>query len=230
MKSRIYTTLLALILLSTGAVAQKVTFKGRITDENHNPIEIASVGVSGASKGTVADLNGNYIFTCESSDSIVLIYSMIGHQTRKRTFRNPTDTITVNIVLPSLGVALQEVEIVDKQKQMGSSQTIALPDQARLQPSASGNAIEDLIKSQAGVSSHNEMSSQYNVRKLRREQRICQRHRGIPPIAHTRRTTRRTQLPQPGHGQCRLVLDRRIRSQVWRQDVIGTRCNLPKAA
>ena len=164
MKSRIYTTLLALILLSTGAVAQKVTFKGRITDENHNPIEIASVGVSGASKGTVADLNGNYIFTCESSDSIVLIYSMIGHQTRKRTFRNPTDTITVNIVLPSLGVALQEVEIVDKQKQMGSSQTIALPDQARLQPSASGNAIEDLIKSQAGVSSHNEMSSQYNVR------------------------------------------------------------------
>ena len=164
MKSRIYTTLLALILLSTGAVAQKVTFKGRITDENHNPIEIASVGVSGASKGTVADLNGNYIFTCESSDSIVLIYSMIGHQTRKRTFRNPTDTITVNIVLPSLGVALQEVEIVDKQKQMGSSQTIALPGQARLQPSASGNAIEDLIKSQAGVSSHNEMSSQYNVR------------------------------------------------------------------
>ena len=164
MKSRIYTTLLALILLSTGAAAQKVTFKGRITDENHNPIEIASVGVSGASKGTVADLNGNYIFTCESSDSIVLIYSMIGHQTRKRTFRNPTDTITVNIVLPSLGVALQEVEIVDKQKQMGSSQTIALPDQARLQPSASGNAIEDLIKSQAGVSSHNEMSSQYNVR------------------------------------------------------------------
>ena len=164
MKSRIYTTLLTLILLSTGAVAQKVTFKGRITDENHNPIEIASVGVSGASKGTVADLNGNYIFTCESSDSLVLIYSMIGHQTRKRTFRNPTDTITVNIVLPSLGVALQEVEIVDKQKQMGSSQTIALPDQARLQPSASGNAIEDLIKSQAGVSSHNEMSSQYNVR------------------------------------------------------------------
>ena len=156
--------MLALILLSTGAVAQKVTFKGRITDENHNPIEIASVGVSGASKGTVADLNGNYIFTCESSDSLVLIYSMIGHQTRKRTFRNPTDTITVNIVLPSLGVALQEVEIVDKQKQMGSSQTIALPDQARLQPSASGNAIEDLIKSQAGVSSHNEMSSQYNVR------------------------------------------------------------------
>jgi hypothetical protein len=164
MKSRIYTTLLALILLSTGAVAQKVTFKGRITDENHNPIEIASVGVSGASKGTVADLNGNYIFTCESSDSLVLIYSMIGHQTRKRTFKNPTDTITVNVVLPSLGVALQEIEIVDKQKQMGSSQTIALPDQARLQPSASGNAIEDLIKSQAGVSSHNEMSSQYNVR------------------------------------------------------------------
>ena len=31
-------------------------------------------------------------------------------------------------------------------------------------PSATGNAVEGLIQSQAGVSSHNELSSQYNVR------------------------------------------------------------------
>ena len=67
-------------------------------------------------------------------------------------------------MLPSMNVALQQVDVVDREKQMGSTQKIDLPGKLRLQPSATGNAIEDLIKSQAGVSSHNELSSQYNVR------------------------------------------------------------------
>ncbi|MBO5866074.1 MAG: TonB-dependent receptor [Bacteroidaceae bacterium] len=163
MKLRIYITLL-LVSIFAGAAAQKVTFKGRITDENHNPVEVASVGVMGEAKGTVADLNGYYTLTCESRDSITLIYSMVGYQTRKRTFKNPVDTLTVNVTLPSMNISLQQVDVVDREKQMGSTQKIELPDKLRLQPSASGSAIEDMIKSQAGVSSHNELSSQYNVR------------------------------------------------------------------
>ena len=31
-------------------------------------------------------------------------------------------------------------------------------------PSATGNAVEELIQQQAGVSTHSELSSQYNVR------------------------------------------------------------------
>ncbi len=164
MRLRIYITLLMLFAIIAGAAAQKVTFKGRITDENHNPVEVASVGVQGEAKGTVADLNGYYSLTCESKDSITLIYSMIGYQTRKRTFKSPTDTLIVNVMLPSMNISLQQVDVVDNEKQMGSTKKIELPGKLRLQPSASGSAIEDLIKSQAGVSSHNELSSQYNVR------------------------------------------------------------------
>ena len=91
MRLRIYTTLLMLFAIITGVAAQKVTFKGRITDENHNPVEVASIGVQGEAKGTVADLNGYYVLTCESRDSLTLIYSMVGYQTRKRTFKNPAD-------------------------------------------------------------------------------------------------------------------------------------------
>ncbi len=146
------------------AMAQKVTIKGRVTDENHKPIEIANVSIVGEPVGTIADLNGNYILTCESRDSLVVAYSMIGYQTRKRTFRNPSDTIIINVMLPSSNFALQEVEVVDRERQMSSTQKLSMPERIRLQPSASGNSIEDLIKSQAGVSSNNEMSSQYNVR------------------------------------------------------------------
>ena len=122
MRLRTYITLLLIIVFCAGVTAQKVTFKGRVTDENRNPIEIATIGVLGEPKGTVADLNGYYSLTCESKDSLTLVYSMMGYQTRKRTFKNPTDTIVVNVTLPSLDISLQQVDVVDHEKQMGSTQ------------------------------------------------------------------------------------------------------------
>lgn len=163
MNLKIYISII-LALVASALPAQKVTFKGRVTDENRNPIEIANIKVVGESVGTVADLNGNYQLTCESRDSLVLSFSMLGYQTRKRSFRNPVDTIVLNVVLPSIDMTLQAVEVVDKERQMGSTQKIDMPGKLRLNPSSSGGGIEDIIKSQAGVSSHNELSSQYNVR------------------------------------------------------------------
>lgn len=164
MKFRLYITALLLILLSQGATAQKVTIKGRVTDLNQKPIEIANVSIVGKPIGTVCDLNGNYSLTCESSDSLVVAYSMIGYQTRKRTFKNPTDTLVVNVTLPPMDIQLDDAVITHKERQMTTTQQIGLPEKLRLNPSASGNGIEDIIKSQAGVSAHNELSSQYNVR------------------------------------------------------------------
>ena len=162
MRIRLYIAIL-LLALPVCITAQNVTIKGRVTDENHTPIEIANISILGKPTGTIADLNGYYTLTCQSEDSLVVVYSMMGYQTRKRTFRNPTDTLIVNVMLPSTNLALQEVEVVDRERQMGGTQKLKA-DRLRLQPSASGNGIEEMIKSQAGVSSNNELSSQYNVR------------------------------------------------------------------
>ena len=141
MRLRIYITSLLLILLSQAAMAQKVTIKGRVTDLDHKPIEIANVSVEGKPTGTVCDLNGNYTLTCESDDSLVISYSMIGYQTRKRTFKNPTDTIIANVTLPPMDIQLADAEIVHKERQMTTTQQIEMPDKLRLNPSASGNGI-----------------------------------------------------------------------------------------
>ena len=146
------------------ATAQRVTFKGRVTNEKGAPVEVASVAVVGTATGTLTDLNGNYSLTCDSRDTLTVAFSMVGHQTRKRMFNNPKDTVVLNVVLPTMDFSLEGVEITNVEKQMGTTQQITVPDQVRLQVSASGNAIEDLISTQAGVSSHNELSSQYNVR------------------------------------------------------------------
>lgn len=164
--SKIYTYLLLAMFLAASmpAMSQRVTIRGKVTDDKQLPIEIANIKVEGQAAGTITDLQGRYIFTCESSDSLVVAYSMIGYQTRKKTFRNPMDTITVDVVLPAMDYTLEGVEVVDKQRQMGSTQQIKAPDQMRLLPDASGNGVESIISTQAGVSSHNELSSQYNVR------------------------------------------------------------------
>ena len=164
MRFHTYIITILLLLLSQAVTAQKVTIKGRVTDQSQKPIEIASVSVEGKPIGTVCDLNGYYSLTCESSDSLVISYSMIGYQTRKRTLKNPTDTLTINVTLPPMDIQLADAEIIHKERQMTTTQKIEMPDKLRLNPSASGNGIEDIIKSQAGVSAHNELSSQYNVR------------------------------------------------------------------
>lgn len=161
-------TLLIYILFTFTALAtasaQNVTIKGTVTDYKDAPIEVAGVHIEGQAAGTFTDLKGRYIFTCNSSDSLVVVYSMLGYQTRKKVLRNPTDTVILNVKLPVSDNTLEGVEIVDEQRQMGGTAQIKTPGKMRLMPDASGNGVESIIATQAGVSSHNEMSSQYNVR------------------------------------------------------------------
>ena len=58
---------------------------------------------------------------------------------------------------------LGEVNVTGEKIQTDQTQEIKLKD-ARLAPSANSNAVEGIIQQQAGVSTHNELSSQYNVR------------------------------------------------------------------
>ena len=50
-----------------------------------------------------------------------------------------------------------------KTKQHGTTEELDV-DKVKQGPSASGNAVEEMVQTQAGVSTHSELSSQYNVR------------------------------------------------------------------
>ena len=140
-----------------------VVISGTITDDEHQPLEIASVKVEGQMIGTVSDLEGKYSLTVQSTDTVTITFSMIGYETRKRTLYNPRGKVTLNVTLPAAGYALEGVTIREMHRQTGQNVRIQ-SEQAKLMPTATGNAVEELIATQAGVSSHNELSSQYNVR------------------------------------------------------------------
>lgn len=156
----------ALLLFGLGvlcAQAQTVIIKGKVIDDKKSPLELAQVRVEGTGCGAVCNLKGEYRFSCESSDSMVVIFSMIGYETRKRVLENPVDSVTLNVMLPSLGYELGEVEVTDIRRQTSTMTDVNMQDMRHM-GNASGGGVEKLITSQAGVSTHNELSSQYNVR------------------------------------------------------------------
>ena len=86
MKYRIFLLyILATFIALAEAQAQRVVIKGQVTNEKGSPIEVANIKVEGQAAGAIADLKGRYSFECASADTVIVIYSMIGYQTRKRT-------------------------------------------------------------------------------------------------------------------------------------------------
>ena len=88
---------------------------------------------------------------------------MIGYGVRKRVFRRPKGKMTVQIVMHPSSETLQEVTVTERRRQTGQTEHLDTKDLKGV-PSVTGNAVEELIQQQAGVSTHNELSSQYNVR------------------------------------------------------------------
>lgn len=134
-----------------------------VTDENGAPIELATVHIEKQLVGTITNLKGEYTINARSEDSVVVVFSMIGYNTRKRVLKKPQGKIRLNVMLPNTSYELGEVTVTESKRQTGSIQSLQI-DKAKLMPDASGGSIEAFIATQAGVSSNNELSSQYNVR------------------------------------------------------------------
>ncbi len=143
---------------------QGQTFKlsGRVTDDKQAPIEFCTVSCTSQGKMTMTNLQGEFSIQLESSDSVVVKFSMIGYRAKTRVLRNPKGNQKLLISL-SEDNTLDEVKVTEMKRQTGQMEEIKT-EQLKRMPSTTGNAVEELIQSQAGVSTHNEMSSQYNVR------------------------------------------------------------------
>ena len=143
-------------------MADSFMLKGKVVDEDGNPIEMATIACLEQGKVTSASLKGEFSIQLLSADSVTVRFSMIGFKTRLRTFRNPKGMQTVLMTLYPQE-SLQEVIKTERRRQTTGTEQLDIKD-VKENPSSTGNAVEELIQQQAGVSTHNELSSQYNVR------------------------------------------------------------------
>ena len=151
-----------MLLLSSVTRADDFILKGKVVDNEENALELVTVSCLKQGKVAMSNLKGEFEITLQSEDSVEVRFTMVGYASRKRVFRNPKGKMTVQIVMQPME-ALQEVTITEQRRQTTGTEQLNI-ENAKLGPSTTGNAVEELIQQQAGVSTHNEMSSQYNVR------------------------------------------------------------------
>ncbi|MCF0202748.1 MAG: carboxypeptidase-like regulatory domain-containing protein [Bacteroidaceae bacterium] len=154
--------LLFAVLAALPACAQSFTLKGRVTDSNGSPVELCAVAIPAQGKVTMTNLKGEYSISGVSADSVKITYSMVGFKAKTRVLRRPKGKMNLTIQLQE-GTELAEVAVMQERRQTGQSEKLDIKD-AKAGPSVTGNAVEEMVKMQAGVGSRNELSSQYNVR------------------------------------------------------------------
>lgn len=163
MKLKLFILQIIFLCAFVSAQAQTFTLSGRVIDENNDPVEFASVSCPKQGKMTMTSLKGDYSLQLQSADSVEIRFSMVGYKTKVRTLRRPRGKQTMQVVLHSSDNALSEVTITGKRIETGQTQELS-KEHLKSMPSTTGNAVEEMIQSQAGVYTHSELSSQYNVR------------------------------------------------------------------
>ncbi|MCH5347640.1 MAG: carboxypeptidase-like regulatory domain-containing protein [Muribaculaceae bacterium] len=160
-----YICLLLVMVVSMVAVAapSRVKIQGKVTDEQDQPIEFATVRIGGTAIGTSTGLDGTYQLSTAYSDTIKVHVACIGFKEVTRTLIEPQGDVTLNVRLMDNSNVLGELEVTEYRKETSTMGKISI-DELKRQPDVSGNGVESLITTMAGVNSSNEMSSQYSVR------------------------------------------------------------------
>lgn len=140
----------------------KVRIYGYVIDTDNRGIELANVHLENSSVGTITNKNGYYDLITEIRDSVTVVYSMLGYKTIKQTIRPSQKVIQISVELTPLSNEISELNVIGQRRQLSTLDELDA-GKYRLMPNSTGG-IESMLITFAGVSSSNELSSQYNVR------------------------------------------------------------------
>ena len=141
----------------------KVKVSGNVRDVDGNLLELVAVQVKHTLIGAMTDEKGFYSLSVSPGDSVVLLFSCLGYNKAERVIPRLAQDMRVNVQMNYTSLQLNEVSVTAIRRQTTTMETL---DAGRLKilPDPSGGSIESLIVTYAGVSSNNELSTQYSVR------------------------------------------------------------------
>lgn len=161
--NKLFVTTLIFLLTIFSSFAQETRVFGKVTDEQGNPLELVNISMTGLSLGTSTNPDGTYTLNCSPNVKYEINFSILGYQSYAQViFLKNGHQKEMNIRLKEITEELGQVNIEDKYVRK-TSLTRLDPKIISVLPDAAGN-FEGIIKTLPGVSSNNELSSQYNVR------------------------------------------------------------------
>lgn len=151
-----------LVILSHSIIAQEAVVKGVVLDESNRPV--ANANVSYETSGTKTDENGVYILSIPANTDITIKISHVGLKDITFTINlRENQEYELNPVLKTEFEQISEVIITGRERKAVEGITTLDPETIRITPSANAG-VEGLLKTLPGVSSNNELSTQYAVR------------------------------------------------------------------
>ncbi len=142
---------------------EKATIKGTVYDDLGKALPLVNIAVKESSNGTVSSDNGSFQLRVPALKNIQVGFSFIGYETVWKILRLKKDEVReLRIELKTIASELGTIQIEDKY--------VRNTNLVRIDPRIAESIVNPsdrviaLVKTQPGVISNNELSSQYSVR------------------------------------------------------------------
>ena len=164
MNLKLFPLLITLLIQVCAIDAQETAvIKGIVTDEHGNPLYPATISLKDQPAGAVTDSMGYYSLKITANRNVVIVVSHLGYESVEiPVILKPGETLILNKTLKATSEKLEGVVVYGRPDRVNGLVRINTRSLEYL-PSTSGS-LEGLLKTLPGVSSSNELSSQYSVR------------------------------------------------------------------
>jgi len=162
LKTKTLPLLLILFFISTVVFSQQAVVKGVLLNQESQPVVGASI--SYGDEGTLSDFNGYYLLEIPANEDVTITFSHVSHKNIQLTVNlGPNEDYELNPVMSTNVEQIGTVVISSRERKRVEGITTISPEAIRKIPGANAG-VENLLKSLPGVSSNNELSTQYAVR------------------------------------------------------------------
>ncbi len=166
MKRLLQISVILSILLSTSLYAQhgSGTLTGSVTlSGSGQPLQFVNLALKGTTSGATTDKNGKFEMRVPADTTLVILYSYVGYVSDSVTIRiGSNERKSLSLTMTPSSTQLESIEVKDQQLRTNTFSRLD-PKVVTFIPTINAS-VEDLIKTMPGVSSRNELSSQYSVR------------------------------------------------------------------
>ena len=153
--------LLLFILISIFAHSQQIKITGKVTNQQKEILEQVSVSEVNSRNGVITNSRGMYTLNIAPKDSVKIIFSLVGYKRQQYIIPYPNRDMELNVTMTEDN----ELRAVTVEGQKTVTTVIERVDYlATRRASNPWGGIESLLATMGGVTSKDELSSQYSVR------------------------------------------------------------------
>ena len=162
MNTRFHLITLIVFILPLFGLSQTGTLKGVILDDMNTPI--SDVNIKANDDGTTTNDNGFFILKIPANQDVTVEFTHVTHKRVLATFNLKNgEEIEFNPVMNTSIEQIATVTISSKKRKDVEGIITLTPETIRKIPGANAG-VENILQTLPGVSSNNELSTQYSVR------------------------------------------------------------------